>query len=163
MPAKGDGAARRRADRRGRRFHRVDPGEVTAAALELVRRARGPVASQRELLHAVRRRLRSEDPLAALGAPRLRRILLATPGIRVEVEYAERAPSAPPAACPVCGASVVPIRNRTLDTAPVVLGVRCPTCGYWTHRRRRVPVRYSFRSSGERAGERRGPTGRPSA
>lgn len=147
MPAKGAGAAPRNPRPRGRQFHRAATEEVRAAALEMVRRARGPVASQAALLAAVRRRLRGEDPLAVVGAPRLRRALVGAAGIRIEIEYAERGTAGPLAACPVCGGPVVPIRNRTLDAAPVTLGQRCPACGYWTHHRRRVPVRYTFRAS----------------
>ncbi len=162
MPGKGDGAARPRRPRRGRRFHHVPPDEVRSAALELVRRSRGAFSSQGELLRAVRRRLRAEDPLAAVGGARLRRLLITTPGVRVEVEFAERNVPGPLVACPVCGGAVVPIRNQTKDAAAVTLGVRCPTVGYWTHRKRRVPVRYTFRAAmpGPPA---RGPTARPSA
>lgn len=158
MPAKGVGAAPRKPRRRGRRYHHVPAEEVRSVALELVRRARGPFASQRVLVRAVRRRLRADDPLAALGGPRLRRLLITTPGVRVDVEFAERSALGPLTRCPVCGSEVVPIRNKTLDAAAVTLGFRCPTCGYWTHRRRRVPVRYTFRASadGRRAGA---PTG----
>lgn len=162
MPEKGDAAARRRPRRRGRRYHHVAPEDVRTAALELVRKGRGPFASQGELVRAVRRRLRADDPLAAVGGPRLRRILITTEGIRVDVEYAEREVSGPLESCPVCGSEVVPIRNRTLDDAAVTLGYRCPACGYWTHRKRRVPVRYTFRAAPD-GPRRRGVTARPSA
>lgn len=146
MPARADGAAAgRRA--RARRFRRVGPEEVRTAALAVVRAARGPLASQRALWRLVRTRLRRDEPRAGLTPVRLRRLLLATPGVRVDVEYAERDIAGPLAACPVCGGSLVAIRNRTLDGAPTDLGQRCPDCGYWTHRRRRRPVRYTFRSS----------------
>jgi hypothetical protein len=162
VPEKGDGAARRRSRRRGRRYHHAAPDDVRSAALELVRQARGPYPSQGELVRAVRRRLRAEDPLAAVGGPRLRRILITTEGVRVDVEYAERNVRGSLERCPVCGSAVLPIRNRTLDAAAVILGFRCPTCGYWTHRKRRVPVRYTFRAAIDGARP-RGATARPSA
>jgi DNA-directed RNA polymerase subunit RPC12/RpoP len=162
VPAKGDGAARRKVRRRGRRYHHVAAEETRAAALELLRRTRGPFPSQQELVRAVRRRLRSDDPLAVIGGPRLRRILLTTDGVRVDVEFAERDVQGPLTRCPVCGTELVPIRNRTLDAAAVTLGARCPSCGYWTHRRRRVPVRYTFRAATEGT-RKRGATAHPSA
>ena len=145
MPGKGGGAARRRGAAAGPSFRRVTPDAVRSAALQLLRRARGAFPSQGELLRAVRRQLRSEEPLAALGGPRLRHLLLATPGVRVDVEFAERPTRRALTVCPVCAGALAPIRNRTLDGERVVLGFRCPQCGYWTHRRRRVPVRYTFR------------------
>ncbi len=67
--------------------------------------------------------------------------------------YAERGPGAIPRLCPVCGSGLEPIRNSTLDGPRVELGARCRSCGYWTHLKRRVPVRYSFRAvSTTRAG-----------
>lgn len=147
MPGRGGGAgAGRRA--RPRRFRRVAPEEVRAAALAVVRATRGPLASQRALWQLVRARLRREEPRAGLTPTRLRRLLLATPGVRVDIEFAEIDATGPLAACPVCGGALAPIRNRTLDGGPTDLGQRCPACGYWTHRRRRRPVRYTFRSSG---------------
>ncbi|MCI4354679.1 MAG: hypothetical protein L3K06_04870 [Thermoplasmata archaeon] len=162
MPGKGGAAARPKERRRGRRFHHVAPEDLRRAALELVRRSRGAYASQSELLRAVRRRVRAEDPIAAIGGRRLRHLLLSTPGIRVDVEYAERVTRGTLSACPVCGGALAPIRNRTLDAAAVTLGFRCPTCGYWTHRKRRVPVRYTFRAASDGPSGRE-PTGRPSA
>jgi tRNA(Ile2) C34 agmatinyltransferase TiaS len=149
VPARADGAARPKNRRRGRRFHHVASEDLRGAALELVRRARGPFASQVELLRAIRRRVRADDPLAVVGGRRLRYLLLATPGVRVDVEFTERNVAGALTKCPVCGGDVVPIRNRTLDAAAVTLGFRCPTCGYWTHRRRRVPVRYTFRAASD--------------
>lgn len=106
---------------------------------------RGGRASFRSLAafrDAVIDQIRQEDPLAAVGGPRLRRLLLSVPGVRMTVHYTER-PDAPlPELCPVCRAELTPIRNRTLTGETVVLGRACPRCDYWTHAARRVPVRY---------------------
>lgn len=143
MPGKGGAAGRRS---RKPRFRRPPPEAVAAAALDLLRRRRGIPPSQAELARAVAPRLRDDLPQAALGGRRLRRILLATPGVRVDVMYAERGTGPLPTVCPVCGQALTPIRNSTLDGPRVELGARCRSCGYWTHRKRRVPVRYSFRA-----------------
>lgn len=145
MPGKGGGAGRR-SRRRATRFTRVPADEVRAVALAVVRASRGRLASQGALWRAVRARLRRETPRAGLTAGRLRRLLLATPGVRVDIEYAERGVGRTLAACPVCGGALEPIPNRTLDGPPTVLGQRCGTCGYWTHRKTRTPVRYTIRA-----------------
>lgn len=136
----------RKAPHRAPRFRVPDGESVRAAALAVLRRRRGPPPTQSELARAVRPLLRSDEPLYALGERRLRRLLLETDGVRVDVEYAERATGDPPPECPVCGSPLAPISNRTLDGGRTVLGAECPRCGYWTHRRRRVPVRYGFRA-----------------
>lgn len=143
MPGKGGGRARR--SRRRPRWHRPAPEEVRRAAEAVLARARGPVPSQGALLRAVGPVLRAEDPLFALGGRRLRAVLLAVPTVRVAVEFAERPSRRPLTACPVCRGPLVPIRNSTLLGDRVTLGHRCPRCGYWTHLKRRVPVRYAFR------------------
>jgi hypothetical protein len=143
VPGKGGAAARRS---RKPRFRRPPPEAVATAALDLLRRRRGVPPNQAELARAIGPKLRDDLPEAALGGRRLRRILLKTPGVRVDVTYAERGRGVPPRVCPVCGGSLDPIRNTTLDGPGVELGARCRACGYWTHLKRRVPVRYSFRA-----------------
>lgn len=148
MPAKGGATARRNRPRRVPRYRRPAPAAIRTAALEVVRSARGAVASQGALVAFVRRRLRRDEPLAALGGRHLRYLLIGMPGVRVDVVYAERAAGRPLSTCPVCGGALRPIPNRTLDGGGVVLGYRCRTCAYWTHLKRRVPVRYVFRAAG---------------
>lgn len=144
MPGKGGGRGRRRPARRPA-FRRPPPEAVRRAAEAALARHRGPVPSQGALLRSVAPLLRREDPLFALGGRRLRALLLESPTVRVGVEFAERPTRRPLTACPVCGGPLAPIRNRTLLDDRVTLGYRCPRCGYWTHLKRRVPVRYSFR------------------
>ncbi|MHB8351294.1 MAG: hypothetical protein ACYDFT_01155 [Thermoplasmata archaeon] len=127
-----------------------------AAHRALIRPGR-PFASQaalrRELLEVLRRR----DPLFALGERRMRELLVGTPGLHLKVRYAERASRRPLSRCPVCGRALRPIRNRTLWDDHVTLGYRCPSCGYWTHLNRRVPVRYQFLPAGIDGAPRPGP------
>ncbi|MGI0053860.1 MAG: hypothetical protein ACREC5_03360 [Thermoplasmata archaeon] len=103
-----------------------------------------PFGSQAELRRALLRELRGRDRRFALGGRRMREILLELPGIELKVRFAERPTRRPLARCPVCASDLVPIRNRTLWGDRVTLGYRCRRCGYWTHLRRRVPVRYEF-------------------
>ncbi len=144
MPGKG-GARGRRRPRRAPAFRRPAPEIVRRAAEAVLVRSRGPIPSQGALLRAVAPVLRDEDPAFALGGRRLRGILLGIPSVRVTVEFAERPSRRPLTACPVCGGALTPIRNRTLLDDRITLGYRCPRCGYWTHLKRRVPVRYTFR------------------
>jgi C4-type Zn-finger protein len=75
----------------------------------------------------------------------MRQVLLDEPGVRIEVRYTEKTTRrALNNRCPVCRSALRAIRNRTLEGDRVVLGYRCGRCGYWTHLRRRVPVRYRF-------------------
>ncbi len=136
------------------RYRVPDETAVRRAARRVLRSGRPSYPSQASFRTAVERELRRDDPLAVLGGARLRRLLIDAPGVRLSVRYTERDDDRPVEECPVCGGALQPVRNRTLTGGLVVLGQRCTRCDYWTHRARRVPVRYAFSRGG------RGPRGR---
>ncbi len=126
------------------KFRRPAAELVQRIARRVVRGGKATFASQVEFREALLRQMRREEPLATIGGARLRRLVVAVPGVRMTVRYTEREDPRPLLRCPVCGATLAPIRNRTLSDETVVLGQRCTQCDYWTHRLRRVPVRYAF-------------------
>jgi hypothetical protein len=130
------------------RFRRPADEEVRRAARRLVRGGKAAFASQARFRAALLTSLRRDEPLAVIGGRRLRRLLIDVPGVRMTVHYTEREHAPPLLECPVCGSSLRPILNRTLSGDSVVLGQRCTRCDYWTHRTRRVPVRYLITSAG---------------
>lgn len=148
MPAKGAMDTPRAEPRIARRFRRPADDDVRRAARRLVRGGKAAYASQAQFRAALLNSLRRDEPLAVIGGRRLRRLLLDTAGVRLSVRYTEREPASPLTACPVCGSALRPIKNRTLAGDSVVLGQRCTRCDYWTHRSRRVPVRYLISSAG---------------
>jgi hypothetical protein len=132
----------------GPKFRRPADDDVRRAARRLVRGSKAAFASQAEFRAALLASLRRDEPLATVGGRRLRRLLVDLPGVRLTVHYKERPPRRPLVVCPVCGSELKPIRNQTLTGESVVLGQRCARCDYWTHRQRRVPVRYLISSAG---------------
>ena len=146
MSGKDDGAPRARRDDAvpPPKFRRPPSDIARAVARRTLGRSGGRIPSQAALRRALLPGLVKRDPLFVLGGPRMRRILLDAPGVRVEVRYAERSTRRPLQRCPVCRSEVRPIRNRTLEGDRVTLGYRCTHCAYWTHLKRRVPVRYRF-------------------
>lgn len=125
--------------------YRLPPEDVVRTlARRQLGRMRQAARSQAGLRRALLAPLAAKDPLFVLGGWRLRKLLLDAPGVRVEVRYAERPTRRPLRRCPVCRSGLRPIRNRTLEGDRVTLGYRCTHCAYWTHLRRRVPVRYRF-------------------
>ncbi|MCI4331947.1 MAG: hypothetical protein L3K19_08920 [Thermoplasmata archaeon] len=126
------------------RYRRPGDEVVREAARRVLRGGHRAYASQEELRRAVIPILRREDALYSVGGRRLRRLLLATRGVKIVVRYREVPSQRPLTECPVCDGELAPIRNQTLFGERVVLGFRCTRCSYWTHLKRRVPVRYSF-------------------
>jgi hypothetical protein len=125
--------------------YRLPPGDlVRSVARRQLGRMGLAARSQAGLRRAVLPSLTTKDPLFVLGGWRLRKLLLDSPGIRVDVRYAERPTRRPLQRCPVCRSPLRPIRNRTLEGDRVTLGYRCTHCAYWTHLHRRVPVRYRY-------------------
>jgi len=143
VPDKGDEALPRRKPATEGRFRRPSAELVARAARRAVRGGKASFPSLAAFRAAVVEALRREEPLAAIGGPRLRRLLVTIPGVKMTVHYTERPDSPLPEWCPVCGSALEPIRNRTLTGETVVLGRECTRCAYWTHAARRVPVRYT--------------------
>lgn len=129
---------------RSPKYRRPPADLVRSVARRTLGRVGRPIRSQAALRRALLPLLSAKDPLFVLGGWRLRKILLDAPGVRIDVRYAERPTRRPLPRCPVCRAALRPIRNRTLEGDRVILGYRCTKCSYWTHLRRRVPVRYRF-------------------
>lgn len=147
MPARADGPAE--GDRAPEpRFRRPAEEIVQRVARRVVRGGRASFPSQAAFRAAVVAALRRDDPKAAIGGPRLRRLLIGVPGLRLSVRYTERPGLPPPTACPVCRGPLAPIRNRTLTGEQIVLGQKCRRCAYWTHATTRVPVRYAVTAAG---------------
>ena len=130
------------------KFRRPADEEVRRAARRLVRGGKAAFHSQARFREALLSTLRREEPLAVISGRRLRRLLIDVPGVRISVRYTERESGSPLRACPICGSELRPIHNQTLSGESVVLGQRCVHCDYWTHRARRVPVRYTITSAG---------------
>ena len=133
------------------KFRRPPSELVQRIGRRVVRGGRAFFPSQAAFRDALLSQIRREEPLATIGGPRLRKLLVGIPGLRIAVHYTERLDPRPLLQCPVCGSSLAPIRNRTLTEETVVLGQRCTRCDYWTHRTRRVPVRYTFSHGGSAA------------
>ena len=143
MPEKDAGEPSRPKPARPPRFTRPEVDVIARAARRAVRGGKASFPSLAAFRAAVVGEVRREEPLAAVGGRRLRRLLVTVPGVRLSVRYTEKSDGPLPELCPVCGADLVPIRNRTLTGETVVLGKSCPRCSYWTTRR--VASQYATR------------------
>ncbi len=148
MPEKGDTVARPPKHEPVVHYRRPASDVVQRAARRLVRGGKASFSSQAEFREALLKMIRRDEPLAVLGGPRLRKLLIDVPGVRMTVRFTERPTARPLVACPVCSSPLAPIHNRTLTGETVVLGQKCTRCDYWTHGTRRVPVRYLFTEAG---------------
>lgn len=124
--------------------YRIPSVETVRDALRRVLSRNRGVASLHELTELVAEELQEQDPRYRLGPERLRRIATRMNAVRTTIYTRRAGSSAFGKRCPVCGAALERVRNRTLTGADVALEARCTACPYWTGRDRRVPVRYAF-------------------
>ena len=123
--------------------YRIPKDEQVLAALRRATDLKPTVDSQRKLKRIVDRELRGEEGFK-VGEGRLRRLAIDSKLFDLRIETRETDLRRSLVKCPVCDARLRRLRNATVFGGTVTLGYQCPTCGYWTGLKRRVPVRYTF-------------------
>ncbi|MEM3444737.1 MAG: hypothetical protein QXJ27_05865 [Thermoplasmata archaeon] len=118
--------------------------ETILAAAKSLSIAGRTVDSQEKLRKLILGKLLKENNLYRLSGERLRKVLIKGGVVKVQIVAREAVGKRPYFLCPVCDGKLTKIVNQTLNGTEVIIGYRCPVCGYWTHRKKRVPVRYIF-------------------
>jgi predicted RNA-binding Zn-ribbon protein involved in translation (DUF1610 family) len=136
------GSGRKKAAPREDAFHVPKDEEVAVAVLRAIQE-RGPFRSQKAFRAAVVEALRATDPKATVGEERLRHIALRSKMIHLEMDYKDGS-GLVKEACPVCGAPLRRVKNRTLNRKTVVVGYECGKCVYRSPAERMRPARYQF-------------------
>lgn len=123
--------------------YRIPSDDEVARAIDdcLARNPR--MRSQRELCNAVAAELAFRDPQFRVGGERIRRIGIERGLITLEISYAvsDREVGED---CPVCGAKLFSVRNRTLDGGSVEISRGCRRCGYTAKGTETRPARYGI-------------------
>lgn len=122
---------------------RMDDAAILDAARRVLASAKS-IVSQREMHIQVVRELRQENSKASVTAQRVRRILATQPFVRLELRARKGPKEKVLTRCPVCGTRLERVKNQTLFGGEVTLTLRCPACGYWTGKDKRIPTLYIF-------------------
>jgi lysophospholipase L1-like esterase len=122
---------------------RTDDASIVEAARRLLASAK-TIASQAEMGRQVLRALRESDPQATVTPARVRRLLAVQPFIRLEMRTWKGPREKILNRCPVCSTRLERVKNQTLFGGEVTLTLRCPACGYWTGKEKRIPALYVF-------------------
>lgn len=121
------------------------PDEEVVAAIAAVFQKHEKVETQRRLREAVQKELQRLRPGAKVGGPRVRLLAARSGIVRVETSRAKVGDGIKGVHdCPVCQHKLRKVRNRTLAGGQVLIGLRCPRCGYKSGQRIAVPTRYVF-------------------
>lgn len=122
---------------------RTDDAAIIDAARRVLQSAKS-VVSQHEMREQVVRELRTQDPHATATAARVRRLLATQAFVRLELRARKGPKEKVLTRCPVCGTRLERVKNQTLFGGEVTLTLRCPACGYWTGKDKRIPTLYIF-------------------
>jgi len=124
--------------------YRVPTAEVLAVAIANALRENPTVGSQRRLAELVREKLAELDPAYAVTEERVRRTAISAGLVKVEVLTRDTGRRKRTTQCPVCGARLERVRNRTITGGTVTIGRKCRTCLFQMGRTLCVPTRYVF-------------------
>ena len=104
------------------------------------------VSSQSKLKQMVDKELKQNKVKNKIGVSpsRLRNIAIASDFVKLEIHSREGDPKKIMTKCPVCSSSLKNVKNLTIWGGKVTLEFRCPNCGYWTGKKKRIPTRYVF-------------------
>jgi len=102
------------------------------------------VTSQRKLKSLVDKELKTKKEQFHVSENRLRNIVLKNNIVKIEIHSREGDPHKVLYRCPVCNSSLKRVKNLTVYGGEVTIEFRCPACGYWTGKKKRIPTRYVF-------------------
>ena len=102
------------------------------------------VTSQHKLQELVKKELRTKKKVFGVSAQRLRDIAIRSGFVSMEIHSREGDPHKILHKCPVCKNALKRVKNLTIWGGEVTIEFRCPVCGYWTGKKKRIPTRYVF-------------------
>ncbi len=102
------------------------------------------VSSQHKLKSLVEKELKTKNKQFHVSEQRLRNIVLKSGLVDIEIHSREGDPHKILNRCPVCNNPLQRVKNLTIWGGKVTIEFRCPKCGYWTGKKKRIPTRYVF-------------------
>ncbi len=113
-------------------------------AVEKVFQKYHTVTSQHILKKFVEKELQTKKKQFHVSEPRLRTLVLNSGLVQVEIHTREGDPDKILHKCPVCGGSLQRVKNQTIYGGEVTIEFRCDVCGYWTGKKKKIPILYVF-------------------
>jgi hypothetical protein len=102
------------------------------------------VQSQHKLKKLVEKELQTKKKQLHVSEPRLRTLVLNSGFVQVEIHTRDGDPDKLLHKCPVCGGPLKRVKNQTIYGGEVTLEFRCALCGYWTGKKKKIPILYVF-------------------
>jgi DNA-directed RNA polymerase subunit RPC12/RpoP len=124
--------------------YQIPSDEKILGAVQKVFKKYHTVSSQHQLKKLVEKELQGKSHQFHVSGPRLRKVILASGLIQVEIHTREGDPDKILYKCPVCGNPLQRVKNQTIYGGEVTLEFRCEHCGYWTGKKKKIPTLYIF-------------------
>jgi len=102
------------------------------------------VSSQHRLKELVENELKTKNDEFHVSGSRIRNLVLKSDLVRIEIHSREGDPDKILNRCPVCNNSLKRVKNQTIFGGEVTIEFRCSNCGYWTGKKKRIPILYVF-------------------
>ena len=124
--------------------YHIPSDEQIKTALNNVLKKYRTVHSQIRLKELVIKELDTKKEKFGVTGSRLRTIAINSDFVKLEIHSREGDPKKLMTKCPVCSSNLKRVKNLTIWGGEVTIEFRCPTCGYWTGKKKRIPTRYVF-------------------
>ncbi|MEF8879053.1 MAG: hypothetical protein V5A64_01510 [Candidatus Thermoplasmatota archaeon] len=123
----------------------IPSDEQIQKVLQKVLKENHTVSSQNKLKKMVDKEItKKKDEKTGVSPSRLRQIAINSYFTDLEIHSREGDPKKIMNKCPVCGEGLNRVKNLTIWGGKVTIEFRCPRCGYWTGKKKRIPTRYVF-------------------
>ena len=124
-------------------YHIPSDDQIKVALEKVIKKFR-TVHSQHKLTKLVKKELDTKKEKFGVSGSRLRNIAINSNFVKLEIHSREGDPKKLMTKCPVCGITLKRVKNLTIWGGEVTIEFRCPNCGYWTGKKKRIPTRYVF-------------------
>ena len=124
-------------------YHIPDDEQVVSALKKVFKKYR-TVNSQNKLRRLLIQELNTKKKKFGVSESRLRNLAIKSDFVKLEIHSREGDPKKMLVKCPVCGSSLKRVKNLTIWGGKVTIEYKCPNCGYWTGKKKRIPSRYVF-------------------
>ena len=126
--------------------YHIASDEQIENALESIFKENNLIQTQKKLKKLVLKKINTKKEKYAVTGPRIRKLALKNKVAKIEIHSREGNPKKSMNKCPVCGSSLKKVKNKTIWGGEVTIEFSCPTCKYWTGKKKRIPTKYVFHS-----------------
>jgi hypothetical protein len=125
------------------KYHIASDEQIQKSIEKVIKQYR-TVNSQSKLRELIAKDLKTKKIIYGVSPQRIRNIAINSNFVKLEIHTREGDPKKLMTKCPVCGHILKRVKNLTIWGGEVTIEFNCNICGYWTGKKKRIPIRYVF-------------------